>query len=79
MAVGLTAAVAVVVEASAPTVYTRVALASASTLSEPVVRTLRGGEGLPKTFCLALLLSLFRHGAKSPIVQEERLAYSPYR
>ncbi len=44
MAVGLTAAVVVVVvEASAPTVYTRVPLASASTLSEPVVRTLRGG------------------------------------
>ncbi len=27
-------------------------LASASTLSESVVRTLRGGEGLPKMFCL---------------------------
>ncbi len=45
-------AVAVVVEASAPKVYPRVALASASTLSGSVVRTLRGGEGLPKIFCL---------------------------
>ncbi len=38
----------VVVEASAPKVYPRVTLASASTLSGSVVRTLRGGEGLPK-------------------------------
>ncbi len=34
----------VVVEASAPKVYPRVTLASASTLSGSVVRTLRGGE-----------------------------------
>ncbi len=45
-------AVVVVVEASAPKVYQRVALASASTLSGSVVRTLRGGEGLPNMFCL---------------------------
>ncbi len=42
----------VVVEASAPKVYLRVTLASASILSESVVRTLRGGEGLPNMFCL---------------------------
>ncbi len=35
--------VVVVVEASAPKVYPRVTLASASTLSGSVVRTLRGG------------------------------------
>ncbi len=40
----------VVVEASAPKVYPRVTLASASTLSGSVVRTLRGGEGLPNMF-----------------------------
>ncbi len=40
------------VEASAPKVCPRVTLASASTLSGSVVRTLRGGEGLPKVFCL---------------------------
>ncbi len=33
-------------------VYPRVTLASASTLSGSVTRTLRGGEGLPKMFCL---------------------------
>ncbi len=41
----------VVVEASAPKVYPRVTLASASTFSESVVRTLRGGEGLSAMFC----------------------------
>ncbi len=46
------AAVVVVVEASAPEVYPRVTLASASTLSGSVVRTLRDGEGFPKMFCL---------------------------
>ncbi len=51
------AAVDVVVEASAPNVYPRVTLASASTLSGSVVRTLRGGEGLPIMFYL-LVLSL---------------------
>ncbi len=45
--------VVVVFEASAPKVCTRVTLASASTFSESVVRTLRGGEELPKMFCLA--------------------------
>ncbi len=44
--------VVIVVEALAPKVYPRVTLASASTLSGFVVRTLRGGEGLPKMFCL---------------------------
>ncbi len=44
--------VVVVVEASAPKVYPRVTLASASTLSGSVVRTLRGAEGLPNMFCL---------------------------
>ncbi len=43
----------VVVEASAPKVYPRVILASASTLSGSVVRTLWGGEGSPRMFCLA--------------------------
>ncbi len=42
----------VVAEASVPKVYPRVTLASASTLSGSVVGTSRGGEGLPKTFCL---------------------------
>ncbi len=46
------AAVVVVVEASAPKVYPRVTLVSASTLSGSVVRTLTGGEGLPNMFCL---------------------------
>ncbi len=45
-------AVVVVVEAKAPKVYPRVTLASASTLSGSVVRTLRGGEGLTNMFCL---------------------------
>ncbi len=44
--------VVVVVEASAPKVYSRGTLASTSTLSGSVVRTLRGGEGLPKMFRL---------------------------
>ncbi len=39
--------VVVVIEASSPKVYPSVTLASASTLSGSVVRTLRGGEGLP--------------------------------
>ncbi len=43
--------VVVVVEASAQKVYPGVILASASTLSGSVVRTLRG-EGLPNMFCL---------------------------
>ncbi len=43
-----------VVEASAPKAYPRVALASASTLSGSVVRTLKGVEGLPKVFCLVV-------------------------
>ncbi len=46
---------AVAVEALAPKAYPRVALASASSLSGSVVRTLRGGEGLPKMFCLIAL------------------------
>ncbi len=45
--------VVIFVEASVPKVYPRVSLASASTLSGSVVRTLRGGEGLPKVLCLA--------------------------
>ncbi len=44
--------VVLVVEASAPNVNPRVTLASASTLSGSVVRTLMGGEGLPNMFCL---------------------------
>ncbi len=42
----------VVVELSAPKVYPNVTLSRASTLSGSVVRALRGGEGLPKMFCL---------------------------
>ncbi len=42
----------VVVELSAPKVYPSVTFANSSTLSASVVRTLRGGEGLPKMFCL---------------------------
>ncbi len=45
----------VVVGASAPRTYWRVALARASTLSASVVRTLRGGERLQKVFCLVAL------------------------
>ncbi len=45
-------AIAVVVEASAPKAYPRVALARASTLSGSVVRTFMGGEGLPEMFYL---------------------------
>ncbi len=44
--------VVVVVEASAPKVYSRMTLTSVSTFSGSVVRTLRGGEGLPNMFCL---------------------------
>ncbi len=51
MTVGL-AVVVVVVEASASKVYSRVTLASTSTLSVSMVRTLRDGEGLPNMFCL---------------------------
>ncbi len=40
----------VVVEAQAPKVYPRMALAIASTLSGSVVMTLRGGKGLPSIF-----------------------------
>ncbi len=43
----------VVVEASMPKYYPRVALARVNILSGVVVRTLRCGEGLPKMFCLA--------------------------
>ncbi len=42
----------VVVEASAPKVYSRVTIANASTLSGSVVRSSRGGQGLPNMFCL---------------------------
>ncbi len=48
MPVGLAA----VVEVSLQKVYPRVTLATARTLSGSVERTLRGGEGLPKMFCL---------------------------
>ncbi len=40
----------VVVEASAPKIYPRVTLASASTPSGSVVRTMMGVEGLPNMF-----------------------------
>ncbi len=46
--------VVVAVEASAQKTYPRVTLACASTLSGSVVRTLRGGEGLPTMFCLVV-------------------------
>ncbi len=49
---GVVVVVIGVVEASVPKVYPRVTLASSSTLSGSVVRTLRSGEGLPKIFCL---------------------------
>ncbi len=45
-------AAVVVADASAPKVYPRVTLASASTLSGSVIRTLRYAEGLPKVFCI---------------------------
>ncbi len=44
----MTVGPAVVVEASESKVYPMVTLASASTLSVSMVRTLRGGEGLLK-------------------------------
>ncbi len=46
--------VVVVVEASAPKVYPRVTVASASILSGSVVRNYRVEEGLPKMFCLVV-------------------------
>ncbi len=49
------------------TPITRVSLASASTLSGSVVRTLRGGEGLPKMFCL-VTLSLGHLRSQCPVV-----------
>ncbi len=52
--------VVVVVEILVPRAYWRVALASGSTLSGSVVRTLRGGEGFPKTFCLVALSQYLR-------------------
>ncbi len=58
----VTVVVAVVVEAPAPKVYPRVTLASASTLSGSVVRTLRGGEGLPNMFCLVAPETAFTVG-----------------
>ncbi len=48
MTVGPAVVVVVVVEASASKVYPMVTLASASTLSVSMVRTLRGEEGLLK-------------------------------
>ncbi len=51
----LRATAVVGVEALAPKTYSMVILASASTLSGSVVRTLRSGEGLPKMFCLVAL------------------------
>ncbi len=44
--------IVVAVGTSVPKVYPRVTLASASTLSGSVVRTLRGGEGFPNVFCV---------------------------
>ncbi len=44
--------VVVVVEASAPKTYPRVALANANTLSGSVIRTSRDGEGLLKMLYL---------------------------
>ncbi len=46
--------VVVLVEASAPKTYPRVALANASPLSGSVKRTSRGGEGLLKMFYLVV-------------------------
>ncbi len=45
-------AVVVVVEASAPRVYSRVTLVGDSNLAGSLVRTRRGEERLPKMFCL---------------------------
>ncbi len=42
----------VVVETSSPRAFRKATLASASTLSESVVRALRGGEGLLQMCCL---------------------------
>ncbi len=50
---------AIVIEASSPKAYHRVTVASASNLSGSLVRALRGGEGLPKMFCL--VVSNLRH------------------
>ncbi len=80
-------AVVVVVEASAPKVYPRVTLASASTLSGSVVRTLRGGERLPNMFylvasslghlrsqCSIVWGSSLQSGHRGPAEESRRLA-----
>ncbi len=61
-------AVVVFVETSVPKAYPRVALASASTLSGSVLRTLRGGEILPKMFSLILPSSLGHPHSQCSIV-----------
>ncbi len=43
--------IVVVAEGSVPKVYPKVTLASASTLSGILLRTLGGGEGLPNMVC----------------------------
>ncbi len=48
----IASAVVVILEASVAKPYPRVTLASPSTLSGLVVRTLSGGDGLSKVFCL---------------------------
>ncbi len=81
--------VIVVAEASAPKVYPRVALARASTLSGSVLRTLRGGEGSPRMFCLfvsslghlcsqcpIVCASSLQRGHRGPVEGSRRLAYS---
>ncbi len=44
----------VVVDVSAPKVFPMVTIANASTLSGSVVRSSRGGQGLPNMFCVGV-------------------------
>ncbi len=59
-------------------VYWMVALANTSNLSGPVVRTLRGGERLPKMFCLVessiVCGSSLQRGYKGPAEGSRRWA-----
>ncbi len=79
----------VVVEASEPKVYRRVTVASASTLSGAVVRTLRGGEWLLNMFflvasslghlrsqCSIVCGSSLQRGHRGSAERSRRLAYA---
>ncbi len=66
----------VVVDASAPKVYPRVTLASTSTLSGSVVRTVRGGEGMRhlRSLCSVACGSDLQRGHRGSVEGSRRLA-----